>query len=383
MSTRHKRRPNGWAVVLLGAVLAASFVVPSRAQQTVENRLVIITPVARTVTEPTVAGFREFARRRFSVDVQVTVVSAGTPVAYGRIREWAGRPEADIFWGGEPALFDDLAERKLLAPLDLPEAVLREIPASIGTPKPVLLKDPRGFWVGCCLTPYGLVYHPRLLRRVGMQAIREWDDLLDCRLKGQIAQATPDRSSSNHATYEVILQMLGWQKGWEWAQKLGANTGIFVARSRDVPTVVAKGEFAVGFAVPAYMAFEDLLSGYELRYVHPTAAFVTPEPLAVLAGSRSPRAAREFIQFALSEEGQKTMMARGQYGISPKYKMEGPAGSPLARMAEFTGIKSFFDRPVRNVYDDNVAQRRYSEVNELFRKLVLERHAELKQRYCP
>ena len=77
------------------------------------------------------------------------------------------------------------------------------------------------------------------------------------------------------------------------------------------------------------------------------------------------------------------MMARGQYGISPKYKMEGPPGSPLARMAEFTGIKSFFEKPVRNVYDDDVAQKRYSEVNEVFRKLVLERHAELKRRFCP
>ncbi|MDR7581760.1 MAG: extracellular solute-binding protein, partial [Armatimonadota bacterium] len=227
-----------WVVTLLSVAMMTTLLPawPSRAQQAIENRLVIITPVARTVTEPTVAAFREFARRRHNVDVQVTVVSAGTPVAYGRIREWGGRPEADIFWGGEPALFDDLAERKLLAPLELPESVLREIPASIGTPKPVLLKDPRGFWVGCCLTPYGLVYHPRLLRRVGLQTLREWDDLLDCRLKGQIAQATPDRSSSNHATYEVILQLYGWQKGWEWAQRLGANTGIFVARSRDVPT---------------------------------------------------------------------------------------------------------------------------------------------------
>src|SRR4030067_937827 len=70
--------------------------------------------------------------RQFNVNVHVTIVSAGTPVAYGRIREWAGRPEADVFWGGEPALFDDLAERKLLVPHELPEAVLRDIPASLG-----------------------------------------------------------------------------------------------------------------------------------------------------------------------------------------------------------------------------------------------------------
>ncbi|MGH2403377.1 MAG: extracellular solute-binding protein [bacterium] len=373
------------ALLVLAALtvsLAAFPLQPTRAQAAVEDRLVIITPVARTVADPTVAAFTEFAQRQFNVAVRVTVTSAGTPVAYGRIREWGGRPEADVFWGGEPALFDDLAERRLIAALQLPEAVLREIPTAIGTPKPIALKDPKGFWVGCCLTPYGLVWHPRLLKRLGMEAIRDWDDLLDCRLKGQVAQATPDRSSSNHASYEVILQMHGAQKGWEWAQRLGANTGIFVARSRDVPTVVAKGEFAVGFAVPAYMAFEDLLSGHDLKYLTPTAGFVTPEPLAVLAGARSPRAARAFIQFALSEEGQRVMMSRGQYGIAPKYRMQGAPGSQVERMAEFAGARSFFDRPHRNIYDDDVAQKRYSDVNDVFRKLILERHNDLKRLHC-
>jgi len=373
------------AVLGLAAVvmsLTAAPVLQTQAQASIEDRLVIITPVARTVADPTVTAFTEFARRQFNVTVRVTVTSAGTPVAYGRIREWGGRPEADVFWGGEPALFDDLAERKLIAALDLSADVLREIPATIGTPKPIALKDPKGFWIGCCLTPYGLVWHPRLLKRLGMETIRDWDDLLDCRLKGWVAQATPDRSSSNHASYEVILQMYGAQKGWEWAQRLGANTGIFVARSRDVPTVVAKGEFAVGFAVPAYMAFEDLLSGYDLKYLTPTAGFVTPEPLAILAGARSPRAARAFIQYALSDEGQRVMMARGQYGIAPKYRMQGPPGSQVERMAEFAGARSFFDRPHRNIYDDDVAQKRYSDVNEVFRKLVLERHDQLKRLYC-
>ncbi len=373
-----------WAwIVAASLALAAIPVATSLAQPAVEDRLVIITPVARTVADPTLAAFTEFARRQFGVTIRGSIVSAGTPVAYGRIREWGGRPEADVFWGGEPALFDDLAERRLLVPHELPDSVLREIPASIGTPKAILLKDPKNFWVGCCLTPYGLIWHPRLLRRLGMEAIRDWDDLLDCRLKGQVAQCTPDRSSSNHASYEVILQSQGWDKGWQWAQRLGANTGQFVARSRDVPTVVAKGEFAVGFAVPAYMAFEDVLGGHDLKYVNPTAAFVTPEPLAVIAGTRSPRAARAFIQFVLSEEGQKVMMARGQFGIAPKYRLEGPAGSPVERMAEFAGIRSFFDKPVRNIYDDDVAQGRYTLVNDVFRKLILERHRDLQRMHCP
>lgn len=90
----------------------------------------------------------EYVRRQFGVGIRVIVVNAGTPVAYGRIREWGGRPEADLFWSGEPALYDDLAERKLLVPHESPEAMVRDIPATIGTPKPIALKDPKGFLGG-------------------------------------------------------------------------------------------------------------------------------------------------------------------------------------------------------------------------------------------
>jgi iron(III) transport system substrate-binding protein len=130
-------------VVLALAVCLVLLLFPKAqisAQPAMEDRLVILTPVARTVADPMAAAFREFARRQFNVTVTVTIVSAGTPTAYGRIREWAGRPEADLFWGGEPALFDDLAERRLLVPHEIPEAVTRDIPATLGTPKALALK---------------------------------------------------------------------------------------------------------------------------------------------------------------------------------------------------------------------------------------------------
>ena len=63
--------------------------------------------------------------------------------------------------------------------------------------------------------------------------------------------------------------MYGWEKGWDWLKKLAANTGIFTARSRDVPNVVSKGEFAVGFAVPSYMAFAEVLGGYRCQVCLP------------------------------------------------------------------------------------------------------------------
>ena len=186
------------------------------AEQAIEDELVLITPVARTLTDPALAEFAKYAKERWNVNVRTSALAAGTPVAYGRIVEWKGRPDADIFWGGESALFDKLAEQKLLARLDLPKAVVDSIPETIGKPKPIYLKDPKGFWIGTVLEPYGLVYHPKLFARLGVPPPKDWDDLLHPKLKGHVVQCAPTRSSSSHATYEVILQRDGDAKGWEW-----------------------------------------------------------------------------------------------------------------------------------------------------------------------
>jgi iron(III) transport system substrate-binding protein len=367
--------------IALAAALAAPG--PAAAQApAIETELVLITPVAKTLTDPALADFAKFAKEKWNITVKTSALAAGTPVAYGQIVEWKGRPGADIFWGGESALFDKLAEQKLVAKHDLPQAIVDSIPVSIGKPKPIPLKDPNGYWIGTVLEPYGLVYHPKVLQRLGVPEPKDWDDLLHPKLKGHVAQCAPTRSSSSHATYEVILQRDGDAKGWEWLKHLGANTGLFTARSRDVPSVVAKGEFAAGFAVPSYMAFEDRLAGFELKFVAPKTAWITPEPIAVLAGAPHPKAARAFIEYMLSERGQRVAMERGVFPITPKYRVQGAPGSTAEMAVEFTGgIRSYFDREVTNIYDDNIAQGRYEAVNTQFRKEIESVIDELKKKY--
>lgn len=374
--------------LLKGSLAALSAqAIPAWAQapkpaEAIEAALTLITPVSKFIHDAALAEFAKYAKERWNLAVKTNALAAGTPVAYGRIVEWKGRPEVDIFWGGESALFDKLADQKLIAPLNLPKAVIDSIPVSIGKPKPIYLKDPKGFWTGTALEPYGLVYHPVLLKRLGVPPIKDWDDLLNPKLRGHVAQCAPSRSSSSHATYEVILQKYGDDKGWEWLKRLAANTGLFTARSRDVPSVVAKGEFAVGFAVPSYMAFEERLAGFDIRYVAPPTAWITPEPMAILAGARNPQAARAFIEFLLTERGQRIFMERGLFPVTPKYRVTGKPGSDAEKAVEFTGgVRSYFDREVNNIYDDDKAQARYNDVNEKFRKDIESVLEDLKRKY--
>ena len=144
------------AVVVLGALAA-----PSWAQAPIEGELTLITPVSKFIHDSALKAFADYAKEKWGVTVRTNALPAGTPVAYGRIVEWKGKPEADIFWGGESALFEKLGEQKLLQKLELDKELLDTIPASIGKPKPSPLKDKDGFWVGTALEPYGLVYHPK------------------------------------------------------------------------------------------------------------------------------------------------------------------------------------------------------------------------------
>jgi ABC-type Fe3+ transport system substrate-binding protein len=368
----------------LATSLAALYAMSSaaRAQATIELDLTLITPVSKFIHDAALAEFAQYAQERWKLKLKTNVLAAGTPVAYSRIVEWKGRPEVDIFWGGESALFDKLAEHKLIAPLNLTKATVDAIPPTIGKPKPIYLKDPRGFWIGTALEPYGLVYHPALLQRLGIAPPKDWDDLLNPKLRGHIVQCAPTRSSSSHATYEVILQLYGDAKGWEWLKQMAANTGLFTARSRDVAAVVAKGDFAVGFGVPSYMAFEERLAGLDIRFVAPKTAWITAEPMAILAGAKHPQAARAFVEFLLTERGQKIFIERGLFPITPKYRAKGAPGSDVEKAVAFTGgIRSYFDQEVTNVYDDDKAQLRYNQVNEQFHKDIESVLEKLKRKY--
>src|SRR5882724_6938369 len=177
-------------IMLVAAIILATGGAPGPVlgQAPIESELALITPVSKFIHDAALKAFADYAKEKWNVTVKVSAIPAGTPVAYGRVVEWKGRPEVDVFWGGESALFEKLTEQKLLQRVEIAKEVWDSIPAAIGTPRPIPLKDPEGFWVGTALEPYGLVYHPKKIQRLGIQPPKEWDDLLSPRLRGEVTQ---------------------------------------------------------------------------------------------------------------------------------------------------------------------------------------------------
>src|SRR5882672_1380389 len=119
---------NHAAILALAVLLVAGACGKAGAQAPIEGELALITPVSKFIHDAALKAFADYAKEKWNVTLKVSAIPAGTPVAYGRIVEWKGRPDADIFWGGESALFEKLAEQKLLAKLEISKALWDEIP---------------------------------------------------------------------------------------------------------------------------------------------------------------------------------------------------------------------------------------------------------------
>jgi len=96
--------------------------------QAIENELYLITPVSKDVHEPALKAFAAYAKKKWNIEVKTSAIPKGTPVAYGQILEWKGKPQADIFWGGEGTLFDALAKRGKGSPIKRPLSIGKASP---------------------------------------------------------------------------------------------------------------------------------------------------------------------------------------------------------------------------------------------------------------
>src|SRR5947199_10362974 len=94
-------------MLVLGAAVVAAVQAP------IESELALITPVSKSIHDAALKAFADYAKENWNVTVKVSAIPAGTPVAYGRIVEWKGRPAVDLFRGGAPAPLEKLADQKL------------------------------------------------------------------------------------------------------------------------------------------------------------------------------------------------------------------------------------------------------------------------------
>ena len=122
--------------------------------------------------------------------------------------------------------------------------------------------------------------------------------------------------------------------GWAFFEKLKADDAVAVRGNGAVLTAVANGEKPYGVLVD-FMAFNAKAKGSPVDFIFPAEGLpAVTEPVAILKTTQNVAAARAFVDFILSDDGQKLAVAMGYIPARASVGMPAwlPAGTRINLM---------------------------------------------------
>ncbi|MDP9291210.1 MAG: extracellular solute-binding protein, partial [Verrucomicrobiota bacterium] len=216
--------------------------------------------------------------------------------------------------------------------------------------------DANGRWVGVCLGAFGICSNQDALALLKIDPPRDWSDLADPRFFGNIALADPTQSGAAAKAFEMIIQQQmrsaaspaeGWVRAFQMIQRIAANARYFTDSGTKVPLDVGAGDAAAGMCIDFYGRFESEAlrradQSSRLVYLTPAGgSSLGADPIGLLRGAPHPDLARDFIEFALSPEGQKLWTLKaGSPGGPVKFALRRLAVRPELYASEFAPFRS-------------------------------------------
>lgn len=240
------------------------------------------------------ASFDAFTEK---TGIKVEYVEISTGKALAQLQAENGNTTADIWFGGGVDSYISAAELGYLEQYVSPETDAIN-PA---------YRDADGYWTGLALVPAGFLVNNDVLEEKGLEAPKTWEDLADPKYKGEIIMASPAISGTQYAILNGTIQALGEEKGWEVWSGINDNVDFYAQGGGEPGPKCAAGEF--GIAVLAMtggtFAMED---EYPVTAIYPEDMIPwTPAPIAIFKSSQNQDAAKVFVDYYLSKEGQEAL----------------------------------------------------------------------------
>lgn len=305
-------------------VVALLLSAPSAAAVAAEGKLVLYTSQPNADAQQTVDAFKAK-----NPGVDISFVRDGTPKVLARLRAElaAGQPQADLLLIADSVTMEGLKAEGLLASYQAPAAAAY----------PAGLHDPAGQWYATKLITTGIVYNTKAPIKP-----TSWGDLLKPEAKGQVQIPSP--LTSGAAMIHTVTLTANLPGGWTYYEALKANGAIATGANGDALKAVAGGDKLYGFIVD-YMPIREKAKGAPVEFVFPKEGVsAVTEPVAILKSSKNPAAARAFVDFLLSGEGQDLAMKQGYVPALPSAAL--PAGYPARdaiRVLPFDAAKALAD----------------------------------------
>ena len=292
-----------------------------------EDRVVIISPHNEAIRYEFGQGFERWVQKRSGERATVEWRDVGgTSDALRFVQsEFAAKPGGigiDLFFGGgtEPYLL--LADKKLALPYEPAPAILAGIPQSFNG---IEVYDAGHAWFGAALSSFGILQNKRVQQQMKLPFVTRWEQLAQPAVRGWVGIGDPRNSGTMINMFEAFLQAYGWERGWQLLTEIAGNARKFDRISSTTAKDVTLGETAYAFAIDFYAFTQIAVAGRSnMTFALPQDfTAVSPDGIAILKGAPDVVLARRFIDFVLSEEGQKLwFLPRGHPEGPQKYSIE-------------------------------------------------------------
>jgi iron(III) transport system substrate-binding protein len=145
--------------------------------------------------------------------------------------------------------------------------------------------------------------------------------------------------------------------GWGLYETLAENGAIAQGGNGGVLRAVAGGEKLYGFIVD-FLAIRAAADGSPVQFVFPTEGVsAVTEPVAILSTAQNPAAAKAFVDFLISPEGQQLAADMG-------YLPAHPAITPPAGFPPLSEISLLPFDPATALAEDQANKLRFTEIFE-------------------
>jgi iron(III) transport system substrate-binding protein len=205
---------------------------------------------------------------------------------------------------------------------------------------PAKFRDKDGQLIAWRITPVGILYNTELVKPNDVPKLL--DDLLDLKWQGKISMPDPSRHAST-AQYLWNLQQVKGEKWMDFARGLAKQRPLLVESYSTVPNAIVRGEATVGIT---YIQYAGQTKG-PISFAPINQVFADPSDAALSAKAANPNAAKLFIEYLCSPEGQRKVAETGEFVLSPGifpnikdadkilanlYMMEDPSAEQLAKL---------------------------------------------------
>lgn len=194
--------------------------------------------------------------------------------------------------------------------------VLGSLPSDELANYPPQYVEPDKRWVSLFVSPFVWTFNTR---QVPSERVpRKLEDLLNPFWKGKVSL---DREE--YEWFANTVSRMGWGRGMDFMNRLAAQEIQFRSGHTLIAQLIGAGEVPLGLAY-GYRVEQMREKGAPIDWIGLEPVIALIQPVALLANPVHPATARLFVNFALSEEGQKIIAATGRVptrkGITLKYR---------------------------------------------------------------